>query len=66
LKALATEWANIPMLARTHNHSTRLGKEIEVFVVRDEEQFDLLNNIKVQQKFSGATGISTPRLHILL
>lgn len=59
LKALATEWADIPMLARTHGQPaspTRLGKEIEVFVVRIEEQFDLLNDIKSASKFGGATG----------
>lgn len=59
LKQLATDWANIPMLARTHGQPaspTRLGKEIEVFVVRLEEQFDLLNNIKSAAKFGGATG----------
>ncbi len=59
LKALASEWANIPMLARTHGQPaspTRLGKEIQVFVVRIEEQFDLLNDIKSAAKFGGATG----------
>ena len=59
LKSLATEWADIPMLARTHGQPaspTRLGKEIEVFVVRIEEQFDLLNDIKSAAKFGGATG----------
>ena len=59
LKALATDWTDIPMLARTHGQPaspTRLGKEIEVFVVRLEEQFDLLNNIKSAAKFGGATG----------
>ncbi|QIE60781.1 adenylosuccinate lyase [Rasiella rasia] len=59
LKELAVEWADIPMLARTHGQPaspTRLGKEIEVFVVRLEEQFDLLNNIKSAAKFGGATG----------
>ena len=59
LKALTKEWASIPMLARTHGQPaspTRLGKEIEVFVVRLEEQFDLLNNIKSAAKFGGATG----------
>ncbi|QNJ98534.1 adenylosuccinate lyase [Constantimarinum furrinae] len=59
LKTLANEWANIPMLARTHGQPaspTRLGKEIEVFAVRLEEQFDLLNNIKSAAKFGGATG----------
>ncbi len=59
LKELASNWANIPMLARTHGQPaspTRLGKEIKVFVVRIEEQFDLLNDIKSASKFGGATG----------
>src|SRR5690606_13056030 len=59
LKELSEEWAQIPMLARTHGQPaspTRLGKEIEVFVVRLEEQFDLMNDIKSAAKFGGATG----------
>ena len=59
LKEMAVEWADIPMLARTHGQPaspTRLGKEIEVYVVRIEEQFDLLNDIKSAAKFGGATG----------
>lgn len=59
LKQLASDWADIPMLARTHGQPaspTRLGKEIEVFVVRIKEQFDLLNDIKSAAKFGGATG----------
>ncbi len=59
LQELAKEWAEIPMLARTHGQPaspTRLGKEIEVFNVRLEEQFNLLNNIKSAAKFGGATG----------
>jgi len=59
LKQMAKEWENIPMLARTHGQPaspTRLGKEITVFVVRIEEQFDLLNDIKSAAKFGGATG----------
>ena len=59
LKELAQEWANIPMLARTHGQPaspTRLGKEIEVFVVRLEEQFNLLNDVPSAAKFGGATG----------
>tara|TARA_A100000171_G_scaffold53099_1_gene76830 strand:- start:2605 stop:3948 length:1344 start_codon:yes stop_codon:yes gene_type:complete len=59
LKELATEWVAVPMLARTHGQPaspTRLGKELDVFVVRLEEQFDLLNNIKSAAKFGGATG----------
>ena len=59
LKALSKDWASISMLARTHGQPaspTRLGKEIEVFVVRLQEQFNLLNNIPSAAKFGGATG----------
>ena len=59
LTNLANLWARVPMLARTHGQPaspTRLGKEIQVFVVRLKEQFDLLNDIKSAAKFGGATG----------
>ncbi len=59
LKELSILWVDIPMLARTHGQPaspTRLGKELEVFVVRIEEQLDLLNDIKSAAKFGGATG----------
>lgn len=59
LEELASDWAGIPMLARTHGQPaspTRLGKEIEVFAVRLKEQFNLLNDIPSAAKFGGATG----------
>ncbi len=59
LEELVIEWADIAMLARTHGQPaspTRLGKEIEVFVVRLKEQFNLLNDIPSAAKFGGATG----------
>lgn len=59
LKDLSKDWAEVSMLARTHGQPaspTRLGKEIKVFVVRIEEQFDLMNDIKSAAKFGGATG----------
>ena len=59
LKELSTEWADIPLLARTHGQPaspTRLGKEILVFVERIEEQMRLLFNIPFAAKFGGATG----------
>ncbi|WP_297693575.1 adenylosuccinate lyase [uncultured Eudoraea sp.] len=59
LRTLVKSWENIPMLARTHGQPaspTRLGKEINVFVVRLEEQFNLLNDIPSAAKFGGATG----------
>ncbi|MDO6597012.1 adenylosuccinate lyase [Oceanihabitans sp. 2_MG-2023] len=59
LKELVKDWSHVSMLARTHGQPaspTRLGKEIEVFVVRLEEQFNLLNDIPSAAKFGGATG----------
>lgn len=59
LKELSNDWAAISMLARTHGQPaspTRLGKEINVFVVRLEEQFNLMNDIPSAAKFGGATG----------
>jgi len=59
IEALAEDWKEIPMLARTHGQPaspTRLGKEILVFAVRLKEQFNLLNDIPSAAKFGGATG----------
>ena len=59
LKALSIEWKDIPMLARTHGQPaspTRLGKEIQVYVVRLEQQLELLKSSKHAAKFGGATG----------
>ena len=47
------------MLARTHGQPaspTRLGKEIDVFIVRIKEQLKLLRAIPIAAKFGGATG----------
>lgn len=59
LESLAKEWKDIPLLARTHGQPaspTRLGKEIEVFVIRLKEQIKLLNTVPHAAKFGGATG----------
>jgi adenylosuccinate lyase len=59
LQELVIEWQDISMLARTHGQPaspTRLGKEIDVFVVRLKAQFSLLNEIPNAAKFGGATG----------
>jgi len=59
LKFYATEWKEIPMLAKTHGQPaspTRLGKEIQVFVSRLEQQIRLLKEIPLSAKFGGATG----------
>lgn len=55
----ATEWYDIPMLAKTHGQPaspTRLGKEIKVFAYRLEEQLAALKAVPVSGKFGGATG----------
>ncbi len=55
----ASEWADVPMLARTHGQPaspTRLGKEIEVYVERIESQLGLLRMVPYSAKFGGATG----------
>ena len=59
LKELSKDWAEISMLARTHGQPaspTRLGKEIEVFIVRIEEQLKFITQIPNAAKFGGATG----------
>ncbi|GLB49997.1 adenylosuccinate lyase [Neptunitalea lumnitzerae] len=59
LEDLAKDWDQVPMLARTHGQPaspTRLGKEIEVFVKRIEEQFNFMRKIPFAAKFGGATG----------
>lgn len=59
LTELAEEWADIPMLARTHGQPaspTRLGKEIMVFVERLDQQMRQLRHIPFSAKFGGATG----------
>jgi adenylosuccinate lyase len=59
LAKMASDWKDVPMLARTHGQPaspTRLGKEIQVFVERLRIQADGLKNIPVYGKFGGATG----------
>jgi len=59
LKVQASEWKDIPMLAKTHGQPaspTRLGKEIQVFIVRLEKQLELLDQVPYSAKFGGATG----------
>lgn len=59
LREMASEWKEIPMLARTHGQPaspTTLGKEWMVFVERLEGQMYLLSNIPYAAKFGGATG----------
>ncbi|WP_405350014.1 adenylosuccinate lyase [Nonlabens sp. Asnod3-H03] len=59
LEKLSADWANIPMLARTHGQPaspTRLGKEFYVFAVRLDEQLNMLDKVQHAAKFGGATG----------
>lgn len=59
LNELKMQWKDIPMLARTHGQAaspTKLGKEIEVFISRLEQQLNLLKLIPNSTKFGGATG----------
>jgi len=59
LEELATEWKNIPMLAKTHGQPaspTKLGKEFMVFVERLKIQLSQLRELQCYAKFGGATG----------
>jgi adenylosuccinate lyase len=59
LRKMEQEWAQVPMLARTHGQPaspTRLGKEIGVFVARLDEQKSQLTALPYSAKFGGATG----------
>jgi adenylosuccinate lyase len=56
---LAKKWEKVPMLAHTHGQPaspTRLGKELQVFIERLENQVQLFSYIPFSGKFGGATG----------
>lgn len=55
----ATEYIDVPMLARTHGQPaspTRLGKELLVFAERMDNQLKMLEQVPFAAKFGGATG----------
>ncbi len=59
LEKLASKYAAIPMLSRTHGQTatpTTLGKELAVFVYRMGRQLRHLDGIEYLGKFNGATG----------
>ncbi|MDR2286256.1 MAG: adenylosuccinate lyase [Prevotellaceae bacterium] len=59
LSKYSQEWADIPMLARTHGQPaspTKLGKEIKVFLERIDKQIAQLTTVPFSAKFGGATG----------
>jgi adenylosuccinate lyase len=59
VRAAALEYANLPMLARTHGQPatpTTLGKELAVFVARWDRQLRAASRVEVLGKWGGATG----------
>jgi adenylosuccinate lyase len=59
LSELKKEWAQVPMLARTHGQPaspTKLGKEFLVFIERINKQAGELRALPFAAKFGGATG----------
>lgn len=59
LTEVRNSWQGIPMLARTHGQAaspTTLGKEIQVFIERLDNQMDKLLDLDLFAKFGGATG----------
>ena len=59
LAALAGEWADVPMLARTHGQSaspTTVGKELAVFVARFNRQLETIQQQEYLGKINGAVG----------
>ncbi|MDE6304144.1 MAG: adenylosuccinate lyase [Paramuribaculum sp.] len=59
LDNMASQWWDIPMLAKTHGQPaspTRLGKEMKVFAYRLRTQREALAKVPVSGKFGGATG----------
>lgn len=58
-EALALEYADVPMLSRTHGQPaspTTLGKEFKVFSRRLDNQIQTLKRIKLYGKMNGAVG----------
>ena len=59
LRAMALQYADTPLLARTHGQPatpSTLGKELNVFVHRLHRAIDTLRDIKLTGKLNGATG----------
>jgi adenylosuccinate lyase len=59
LKAMAADFADVPMLARTHGQTaspTTVGKELAVFANRLERQRQQIAAIRLTAKLNGAVG----------
>jgi adenylosuccinate lyase len=56
LDCFARQWADIPLLARTHGQPaspTRMGKEIMVFADRLRAQMEMIDAVPHCSKFGG-------------
>lgn len=59
INKLATDYADQPMLARTHGQPaspTTVGKEMANFVARLQRQYEQITSIEILGKFNGAVG----------
>ena len=59
LNELSDKYKSIPMLGHTHGQAatpTTVGKEIKVYAYRLESILELIKNLKLRSKFSGAVG----------
>ncbi|MEK9182819.1 MAG: adenylosuccinate lyase [Patescibacteria group bacterium] len=59
IELFSKKYKDLPMLSRTHGQPaspTTFGKEMKVFATRLKKQSDILKNLKISVKFSGATG----------
>lgn len=59
LEALATSYAGVPMMSRTHGQSatpTTMGKEMANFAYRLNNQLKEIERITPRGKFNGAVG----------
>ena len=59
VSAFVDEWAEVPMLARTHGQTaspTTVGKEFAVFVARWNRQLEQIRNQEYLGKINGAVG----------
>ncbi len=59
IEKMASDWADISLLARTHGQPaspTKLGKEMRVYVERLTKQIEMCKQVPMAAKFGGATG----------
>lgn len=59
ISAMAREYKNVPMLARTHGQTaspTTIGKELAVFAARLQRQYQQIKQVELLGKMNGAVG----------